>query len=613
MFSAEHFLGVVIRMATFALYSVISKVLNPTWLTGPIFGKELRVSSRRRRNYVLRFVYLMLLTIFLTMIWVEEVSRRGSGVYQISRMAKIGQLIISFIAWLQFCITQLAAVIMLSTSISDEIYNRTLGLLMTTPVTSFQIVMGKLLSKLLQLILLLAISLPLLAIVRVFGGVPWDYVISSLCMTMTTIILVGSVSLFFSIFTRRPYKVIIIAFILGGLFWGFMPLLALMVWHTMELRSIISEKTLFSVISMVNPYFAMAFNTIKMIEPRSAGSIPSISWLLHCGIMLAVSALILFISMVRVRKVALRQVTGQLNLSRRKKRSVKNNNEIRINPQESVATIRRITGPPVLWKELRLPILGRRKIGAFLIGILCLILLLVMYYLCGRENILDDEETHITFVLIALGIGILSSIVLSATCITSEKESRSWPLLLATTLDERSILIGKWIGILRRCLPAWIWLFVHVIIFSLAGFIHPIAIVQLGLMAAWAIIFLSGSGLYFGARFKHTTTAVTMNFALAIVLWAIIPILMAIMGELFRGSRDLAELYMDTNPFVHVAAILEATVGNLEEYHWFSFSGRDSMNVVESTVWSVVCTVGYMFYGGLFAWRAKCRFRHHIF
>ena len=110
---------------------------------------------------------------------------------------------------------------------------------------------------------------------------------------------------------------------------------------------------------------------------------------------------------------------------------------------------------------------------------------------------LVDEDTHISFVLIALGLGLLSTVVLSATCITSEKESRSWPLLLATTLDNRAILIGKWAGILRRCLPAWIWLFGHVIIFSLAGFIHPVAILQIGCMAIGTLIFLSGSGLYF--------------------------------------------------------------------------------------------------------------------
>ncbi|MBN2312597.1 MAG: ABC transporter permease subunit [Sedimentisphaerales bacterium] len=591
----------------------VYKVLNLSWITGPIFSKELRVSSRRRRNYVLRFVYVALLTIFLAMVWLEEVRYRGSSVYSISRMAKAGQTIIAFIAWLQFCITQLAAVIMLSTSISDEIYNRTLGLLMTTPITSFQIVMGKLLSKLLQLILLLAISLPLLAVVRVFGGVPWGYVTSSLCMTLTTIILVGSASLFFSIFTRRPYKVIIIAFVFGGIFWGFLPLLSIMLWHTTKLQSVVSEKTLFFVISMFDPYFTMAFNTIKMLEPGSAGLIPSISWLLHCGVMLAVSALILFISIVRVRKVALRQVTGQLGLSRRKRRSVKNNNTTSIDYQESVATIRRITGPPVLWKELRFPILGRRKIVTCIFGCLSLILLLLIYYLCGRENMLDDEDTHISFVLIALGLGLLSTVVLSATCITSEKESRSWPLLLATTLDDRAILFGKWAGILRRCLPAWIWLLGHMVIFSLAGFIHPVAILQIVCMAMGTLIFLSGSGLYFSSCFKHTTTAVTMNFALAILLWAILPILMFMMGEFFCGSRDPAEVYMDTNPFIHVIAILEATVGRMEAYQWFSFRRGNSRNIVESTIWIVACASGYILLGLLFAWRAKSRFRRHIF
>jgi ABC-type transport system involved in multi-copper enzyme maturation permease subunit len=337
------------------------------------------------------------------------------------------------------------------------------------------------------------------------------------------------------------------------------------------------------------------------------------SWPLHCGVMLAISALILFVAMVRVRKVALRQVTGQLGLAGRRRWFVKKKNENSINPQEKVAAIRRITGPPVLWKELRLPILGRRKIATCIIGVLCLVMLLITYYLCGIENMLDDEETHFSFVVIALGLGLLSSVVLSATCITSEKESRSWPLLLATTLDDTSILIGKWAGIFRRCLPAWIWLFGHVIIFSLGGFIHPLAILQIGLIVTGILVFLSGSGLYFGSRFKHTTTAVTMNFALAIVLWAIMPILMGMMGSFFHGSRSLAEAYMDTNPFVHAVAIMEATVGHLNDYEWFCFRHKDSLNVVESTIWIIVCSAGYMFLGGLFAWRAKCRFRHHIF
>ena len=40
------------------LFDRLLGLLRLSWLTGPIFDKELRVSSRRRRNYVLRFVYV---------------------------------------------------------------------------------------------------------------------------------------------------------------------------------------------------------------------------------------------------------------------------------------------------------------------------------------------------------------------------------------------------------------------------------------------------------------------------------------------------------------------------------------------------------------------------
>jgi hypothetical protein len=50
-------------------------MVNLSWLTGPIFDKELRVSSRRRRNYVLRSVYVALFLVFVSLIWIEEMPR----------------------------------------------------------------------------------------------------------------------------------------------------------------------------------------------------------------------------------------------------------------------------------------------------------------------------------------------------------------------------------------------------------------------------------------------------------------------------------------------------------------------------------------------------------
>src|SRR5512133_4266368 len=116
-------------------------VLDPTRLAGPIFDKELRVSSRRRRSYSLRFFYVVILMFFVAAVWLSVVDMQGSAAVQQSRMAEAGTRIITRIVIFQFVAMQILAVILLCNAVSDEVYHRTLGLLMTTPINSLQIVM----------------------------------------------------------------------------------------------------------------------------------------------------------------------------------------------------------------------------------------------------------------------------------------------------------------------------------------------------------------------------------------------------------------------------------------------------------------------------------------
>jgi ABC-2 type transport system permease protein len=594
---------------TDAIIKYIWRILSPLWLLGPIFDKELRVSSRRRRNYVLRFAYIALLSTILFFFWVEVVKTSGYSLYQASRMAKAGQSIISFIIWFQFCATQIIAVIMLSTSISDEIYNKTLGLLMTTPINSFQIVMGKLLSKLLQLILLLVISLPLLAVVRIFGGVPLNYIISSLCLTLVTIIFVGSLSLFFSIFSQRAYVVIIETIITIIVIFAVIPLISIAVFGIMDWHRVINSEDFVAIICQPNPYVQMFYNMIKLLEPNP-GRVPFFSWQLNCGLLGAASVCILAISTILVRKTALRQVTGQLFFSSHRKNRWK---KYGAPDHEPVTRIRTVTDPPVIWKELRLPMFGKHKIFASICIFLLISLLLFIYWLCARERALDDADTHTIFVTIFMILGTLFTVILTATGITTEKESRSWPILLLTTLDDRQILFGKYIGTLRRLFPVWIILFAHITIFSLVLIINPIAVVQMTVLILWLVTFLFCSGIYFSSCFKHTTTAVIINFIFAAVIWIFVPLMLFLISELLNVSElvNIAEMYVDTNPFVHAVVIIQANTNkSTGNYPWISFR---NLNAFDSTIWIFSCMAGYMFLGIIFAWRAKCRFRKNIF
>lgn len=591
----------------FALSNLFGRSLSLFRLTGPIFDKELRVSSRRPRNYIVRSLYLFFLMNLLLIVWIKVIEHGGSALYTVSRMAEAGKIVIVCAVWFQFCVTQVLAVIMLSTSISDEIYHRTLGLLMTTPISSFQIVMGKLLSKLLQLILLLAISLPLLAIVRVFGGVPWDYVVSSLCITLTTVIFSGSMSLFFSIFTRRAYVVIITAALTLFVILAVLPYLTAVLWFAAT--DDWPNGTLTAAIFYHNPYAVLAFSSMKIMEPGGAGGAGWLTfhWPLHCGIILAASAVLLFLTTVSVRRVALRQATGQLDISSKRHRLRTSADRVSISRQVSSTPARRVAGPPVIWKEVRFPRLGRLGVIPRLAITVGLILIFASYYLCSILNTLNDGGTHIVYAFIYLGLGFLFTIVVPSTCITSEKESRSWPLLLATTLNDREILFGKFMGALWRCLPIWLLLLGHTAVFSLAGTIHPVAIVYITVLVLWVAVLLCGSGLYFSSRCRRTTTAVVLNFVFVLSIWAIVPLLL-----FFAVDERLCDDFMATNPFIHAGATMDATVGTsaLTTFDWL---GAGRWSVFKTTIWMLICVEVFGSLGLLFAWRAKCRLRRNIF
>ena len=144
-------------------------LLSARWLAGPILDKELRVASRQRRNYALRFLYVGLLTVFMVFVWLG--ATRGSGsssaVFRASRMSEVGRGVTVMVVWLQFLTAQVLAAVLLSDAVSGEIRQRTLDALLVTPISSVQVVLGKFASKLVQVGILVATSLPLLAVLLV--------------------------------------------------------------------------------------------------------------------------------------------------------------------------------------------------------------------------------------------------------------------------------------------------------------------------------------------------------------------------------------------------------------------------------------------------------------
>ncbi len=591
---------------TITLTSTFSNLFDPDQLFGPIFEKELRVSSRRKRNYITRFTYLVFLTGFLSVIWLDAVDFTvSSGTQVVSRLALAGKQIITFLVRFQFYAIQLVAIVMLSTTISDEIYHRTLGVLMSTPITSFQIVMGKLTGKLLQLILLLGVSLPLLAIVRIFGGVPWDYIVSSLCMTLSALIFVGLLSLFFSSFSRKSYVVIILTLLALGILFG----LPYMLMEGIPLRMVSNDISRIALYH-VNPYLMLDLSTSIMLDPAIA-RVVRLSWPIHCSIMLTASAFVLFVCVCRVRKVAIAQASGRLDMIARLRHLKAVKPADKNVATTSDARIRRVKGPPVVWKELKSRISSWEKLIVKVIIGLEIAMIVAMYLFPVIANTFGYEETHMIYVWTFMGLGILSVTVFPSTSITSEKESRCWPLLLTTTLDDWQILFGKFVGVVRRSMFVWLLLFFYVSVFWAVQCVGPLAVIHIFLIIVGTIVFLSGTGFYFSSCLKHTSEAVITNIALAASIWGLLPLFLKLLDQTHRNMSDLREYYLNVVPFVQATVVMVSTFTN-SAWSSYDWPGHDR-GLLESTCLILTVMLVYMFFGVVFAWFAKRRFRRDIF
>jgi ABC-type transport system involved in multi-copper enzyme maturation permease subunit len=172
---------------------------------GAVGVKELRGRMRGRRAFIILTIYLLLLGGFAWM--VELIMERtysfgfgGNGSYA---TAAIGQGIFAALLMLETLQVAFLAPSSTAGAISMEREKQTLELLVVTPISSLAIVLGKLLSALVYVWLLIAASIPLTAVVFVYGGVAPEDVLRGYLVLIVTALGLGSFGLFCSSLVKR--------------------------------------------------------------------------------------------------------------------------------------------------------------------------------------------------------------------------------------------------------------------------------------------------------------------------------------------------------------------------------------------------------------------------
>jgi ABC-type transport system involved in multi-copper enzyme maturation permease subunit len=515
---------------------------------GPIFEKELRATSRRKRTYALRFVYLGGLLLFLVMVYVSS-SPWGSGANSITQRVqqqnRLGREF--FMCFALFCVGAMAIIgpVLTCTAISAERLHKTLHVLLMTPITAWQIVTGKLFSRLLVALTLIGLSLPVLALVRLLGGVELTQMFGVLSLATTVALTGAAVGLFISTFVNRAYAAILLGYAALLILWFFVPMVIL---ATMVNRGP-PPMGVFRTVCTISPLLA----TVFLADP--SGGLGGSPWGWCVALQLTLSGTLVVWCALVLRRIQRREGSGaQLDGSMPAEAgtpvdaggaSATSARPLPFAQAHWRARQRRDVGDnPVLWRELGWRLFPR-KWQSRTAGIGFVALLLISYGCFAAADVLDFRQLQIAYGVGFNGLAWLILCVLSGTAIAQEKESDTWTLLLATPIRGRDIVLGKILGIYRRLLWPALLVAAHFAGFALSGVISWTA----AFYVMWVILTCNtvwvATGLYLSLRLRKVTFAVIVNLMIGIVLYAggaiVIAILTVLLSELRNVSDSWAE------------------------------------------------------------------------
>ncbi len=515
-------------------------------------------------------------------------------------MQTIAPAVFTAVMIFQFLALALAGCILGAPTISEEKRAGTLGALLTTPLKAWQIVIGKLSAAFIQILILTLIATPCSWPSASSAASRARVVLAAMSLALSTAFLACILGLYHSIGAKRSPTAI-----LGALvsLIASQSILPLSVWYLIWTGHVISWFT---------PAYACAPWALGMQIGSELGEpIPSdfvqLSWITSSGYNLLLAAVAMGASAWRLRRALAREAEGGSLIPEGKKaKKSKDAAEpapagatslaATTGPDSEIAAIdsagapglpksrkkpRRIHHPggirdvgdqPVLWRELRQSTF-RTPFQFAITGATMLGILVALHWGVG----LDDEQLHYSVAL----VGILAVVCIAAVGTTSgisgERESRTWEALLTTPLTARQIVLGKFMGALRR---QWFVPALVAVHFAAAAIYNSImakgfplhSTPYIAAIVTAPIFALSGTGVLFSVLCRKSTVAAVCNFGLALLVWAVIPIMYVVFNQIM-GHYSSEETFLDVvclfNPVPMMAFAVRCGLdGRYELFDW---------------------------------------------
>jgi hypothetical protein len=186
----------------------------------PILLRVVEAASKRRRDLFVRCGYLALLILVVIFALITSGASVSGG--SLGELAKTSAKLFMQMSYLQLGLVALLAPIFTAGAITQEKDSQTYDILLSTPLTNGQIVLGSLLSRLFFVVALLVSGIPIFSITQIFGGVAIRSIIMSFLIAAATATVTGALAMAIATFkvgTRRTifsFYLVILIFLVGG-------------------------------------------------------------------------------------------------------------------------------------------------------------------------------------------------------------------------------------------------------------------------------------------------------------------------------------------------------------------------------------------------------------
>ena len=520
-------------------------------LIGPIFTRELVTSPRRPQHFFYRTVYALALFVLMCTAWL--VLAGTQIVRTMQDMARFGSILFLIVAPLQLALITFLAALRSASSVSQEKDKKTILLLLMTRLSNHELVLGKLLASLLDVLVMLAAAAPIFMLMTLFGGVSVAQVGRVFLVTLATALAAGSLGSTVALAREKTFQSLAMTALLLVAWIGLWEAVALLA-GSVEVSGVRLE----TVATAASPLRALLVAAHPYRDTLGFWAAPD-SWfvLVALGVIAALNGLAIL--RLRVwnpgRETFQRQAETEPQsiwgvehdlqaadpvadaVTAEAARASHVDARVRTVDQKS----RQVWDNPVLWREMCTWAYGRKVIVIRLGYLLLFVLAIAGLYLniasgeafarAGDEIIPAAARPLAPFFLLSLVI----VNALAVTSITNERDGGSLDLLLVTDLTPKEFIFGKIGGVayvtkemialpLVLCFALWAagGLTLENLIFLVVG---------LGVMNVFVIML----GVHCGMNYSNSRTAIGVSLGSVFFLFLGVVTLLLLMIS-FSGS-----------------------------------------------------------------------------